>query len=334
MCTNPVVSVIIPVYNMQNYLSRCVDSVIKQTYDNLNIILIDDGSTDHSYEICEEYSHKDSRIVSLHKNNSGVADATNLGLDAAIGDYFLFVDSDDYIKNDMIEKLVLAQAESGADIIQTGMTRINEKNEITDISENTEFVIKDKDNIIREFFSGNSILLCLACKLFKRDIFDGYRFESGRNIIDILATPFLLQKCDTYHVIPGAGYYAFFREGSVSRGLMTDRSFDDTLYYLDNWKQFLDEYYPNNLEFEARLQFRTCYEMSTRYELVKNSNNVSNKKYKLFQMRQIFKESFKLLEKSDYYTTYPRRRRVMLSFFSINPFLMTVVSRINSIIRR
>ncbi|HJA50079.1 MAG TPA: glycosyltransferase, partial [Candidatus Fusicatenibacter intestinipullorum] len=91
------ISVIIPVYNVEKYLKRCLDSVINQTYKNLEIILIDDGSTDNSGKICDEYAQKDERIIVIHKENGGVSSARNKGLDICIGDYISFIDSDDWI---------------------------------------------------------------------------------------------------------------------------------------------------------------------------------------------------------------------------------------------
>ena len=328
-----IVSIIVPVYNMQSLLARCIESILNQTYPFIQLVLVDDGSTDESLAICKKYDDENDRVVVIHKGNSGVADATNIGLDHASGDYIMFVDSDDFIDITMVEMLLSAQERSGADIVQTGMTRINDRNEITDISEHAEIRITGTENIIKEFFSGDSILLCLASKLFKRSIFDGFRFESGRNIIDILATPFLLQKCSCYHIIQGAPYYAYFRSDSVSRGLMTDKTYDDTIYYLKKWKSFLDTYYSGNQEFEVRLQFRTCYEMSTRYELIQKSPAVSGKVNKLAEMRKMFRSGYKYLRRSTYYYSYPSRRRLMFFIFLINPYLMTIASRINSKIK-
>ena len=100
------ISVIIPVYNVEKYLKRCLDSVINQTYKNLEIILIDDGSTDKSGNICDEYAAKDKRIIVIHKENGGLSDARNKGLDICTGDYISFIDSDDWIENGFYEYVV------------------------------------------------------------------------------------------------------------------------------------------------------------------------------------------------------------------------------------
>lgn len=114
------VSVIVPVYNVEKHLKTCLDSVINQTYKNLEIILIDDGSTDNSSEICDEYARNDERIVVIHKENKGVSSARNKGIEIATGDFIGFVDSDDYIEPDMYEKLVSMITSDDIDIATSG----------------------------------------------------------------------------------------------------------------------------------------------------------------------------------------------------------------------
>ena len=114
------VSVIIPVYNVELYLKKCVDSVLKQTYPHLEIILIDDGSPDNCPRICDEYAKKDKRIQVIHKQNGGVSSARNAGLDVAFGEYVCFIDSDDYIEADMVEKLVEGIEKNNGDVCICG----------------------------------------------------------------------------------------------------------------------------------------------------------------------------------------------------------------------
>lgn len=110
------ISIIIPVYNVERYLRECIDSIIAQTYKNLEIILVDDGSSDKSGEICDEYSKKDSRIKVIYKKNGGLSDARNVALDIAKGDYIGFIDSDDYIEKDMFQILYNLAEEYNAEI--------------------------------------------------------------------------------------------------------------------------------------------------------------------------------------------------------------------------
>lgn len=120
MGKHPLVSIIIPVYNVERYLRRCLDSILLQTYYNLEIILVDDGSTDSSGEICDEYAEKDSRISVIHKENGGLSDARNAGIEAASADYIAFIDSDDYVEKQYVQRLAGILLKNNADIAICG----------------------------------------------------------------------------------------------------------------------------------------------------------------------------------------------------------------------
>ena len=118
------ISVIVPIYNSEKYLNKCIDSIIDQTYKNLEIILVDDGSPDNCPTICDDYSKKDSRIIVIHKQNGGVSSARNAGLERATGEFISFVDSDDYIKNDMYENMIAYQNKYNADIVKCAFSYV------------------------------------------------------------------------------------------------------------------------------------------------------------------------------------------------------------------
>ena len=118
--TEDLISVIIPVYDVSDYLPRCLDSVLKQTHRNMEILLIDDGSTDSSGEICEAYAKHDSRIHVIHKQNGGLSSARNAGLDSMHGDYYTFIDSDDFVHPDYVSTLLALCMKYGTDISQCG----------------------------------------------------------------------------------------------------------------------------------------------------------------------------------------------------------------------
>ena len=126
---NDLISIIIPVYKVEKYLEKCIESVLKQTYTNLQIILVDDGSPDNCGKICDEYAKKDSRIEVIHKANGGLSDARNVGISNANGEYIQFIDADDYTANNMLEDLVNIARMYNPDVIVNGIEKINEKNE-------------------------------------------------------------------------------------------------------------------------------------------------------------------------------------------------------------
>ncbi len=155
----PKISVIIPVYNVENYLRRCLDSVIYQTYRNLEIILIDDGSRDGSGKICDEYAAKDVRVCCIHQRNSGVSKARNHGLSVATGDFYHFLDSDDYIELDTYEYLIRAMNEAGADAIGFEYFVTYQGRDEAHIRAPEHCGLKNKEDAIREhLFSGNNFL--------------------------------------------------------------------------------------------------------------------------------------------------------------------------------
>ena len=136
---NPLISIIIPVYNVEKYLSECIESVINQTYKNLEIILVNDGSTDSCPQICEEYAAKDNRIKVIHKKNGGLSDARNIGLKQATGALISFVDSDDLLSLDFCQRLLDALIESDADIVECDFVKFEEETEEINEVEETDF---------------------------------------------------------------------------------------------------------------------------------------------------------------------------------------------------
>lgn len=166
---NKKISVIIPVYNIAKYLPRCLDSVIAQTYKNLEIILVDDGSTDNSRDVIEEYAKKDSRIVKIFKKNSGVSDTRNKGIDAATGDYIGFVDGDDYIEPEMYELLLGNALKYDADISHCGYQMVFPSH--IDYYYNTgDIIIQDNKKGIIDLMQGKYIEPSPCNKLYKHSV--------------------------------------------------------------------------------------------------------------------------------------------------------------------
>ena len=164
-------SIIVPIYNTEAYLNECLDSVINQTYDNMEIILVNDGSTDNSPRICEEYKESDSRVIVIHKENGGLSDARNIGLKSATGDYVIFVDSDDHIELDACNTFCsLLEASQHADIVLTKLKQLINGQLYSRnfyITENDTKIITGKEYLIKSFtmraFSGSA-----CCNIYKR----------------------------------------------------------------------------------------------------------------------------------------------------------------------
>lgn len=211
------VSVIIPIYNIENALSRCLESVLNQTYKELEIILIDDGSTDGSGKICDFYAEKDKRIVVIHKKNEGVSVARNKGLEIASGDYIGFIDGDDVVEVDMYEVLVRNANKFKTDISMCQMDTIN-VNGVKDTIYTHEVGIIDTRYVIENFFFDNfvkSIMYSQCNKIFRRDKIKNLRYKRYKYGEDILFVFESLLKAEIIHYDDYVGYHYIHRNESA-----------------------------------------------------------------------------------------------------------------------
>ena len=215
----PLISVVVPVFNVEKYLFRCISSILNQTYDNLEIILVDDGSTDSSSYICDEFCKNDIRIKALHKANGGLSSARNLGIDASKGEYLAFVDSDDWISEDMIEHMVGLMNAKKADIVSVSYTLTNDENQ--NVSEKYNAFVMDREQAI-EFFLDSGMKsrvsdypVCI--KLIKRELFNDVRFPIGVLYEDYTTNVLLLKKCKRYVKSSKVCYFYFQGSQSIVR---------------------------------------------------------------------------------------------------------------------
>ena len=183
------VSIIVPIYNVEKYLPKCIESIINQTYKNLEIILVDDGSPDNCAKICDEYAKKDNRIKVIHKPNGGVSSARNAGLDIATGEYIGFVDPDDFIAPEMYEQMLEAIKTANADLAICGFNVVHE-NDFSILKSNTLPIKKliGVENCIFDLFSleGFSIRPCVWNKLFVNKLISNQRFDTNYSISEDL----------------------------------------------------------------------------------------------------------------------------------------------------
>lgn len=214
----PLITVIVPVYNIKEYLPRCVASLTAQTYKNLEILLVDDGSTDGTGALCDELAMQDSRIRVFHKENGGSSSARNLALAEAKGEYLGFVDSDDYVDDTMYERLYQGIVTYGVKVAQIGRDEIHQDgHKLPNICEPPA-----QDTLIphREFLK--ELLMhrgdCSFCtKLFHRSILEGEQFPVGVLNEDFHLLVSLLERIGTIISLPGQTYHVFCREGSNTR---------------------------------------------------------------------------------------------------------------------
>lgn len=232
---NPLISVVVPVYNVEKYLRQCIDSILSQTYMNLEIILVDDGSRDSSGSICDEYAKIDNRIVVLHKPNGGLSSARNAGIDIAKGEYIGFVDSDDWIEHDMYERLFDSICESGADIAVCGLFR-EYVNRTVNCSNTGENKVYDSSLAVQKLIENSEIQDYAVTKLYNRKLWHDVRFPVGKYYEDMLTTYKLFLQSDKIAIINKCLYHYRQRKGSIVRN-----GFNDVrLAYLEAAESFLE----------------------------------------------------------------------------------------------
>lgn len=221
----PIVSVIIPVYNVEQYLKQCLDSVINQTYKNLEIILVDDGSTDNSGKICDEYALKDTRIKVIHKDNGGLSDARNTGLKIATGEYITFIDSDDDIELDMVEYLysVLIKFNCKMSVCTHNVIKNNRTKKSFNLKE--DFKLSSFDCIKKMLYHDGTDTSAWA-KLYKKDLFENIMYPKGKLFEDIATTYKLFIKSDEIASGHLAKYNYKIRSNSIVRKSFTKAKLD------------------------------------------------------------------------------------------------------------
>lgn len=178
-------SVIVPVYKVEPYLDRCVESIVNQTYSNLEIILVDDGSPDDCPRMCDGWAEKDSRIRVIHKENGGVSDARNVGIALATGEYLAFVDSDDYIAENMYEILISAMHRTGAEIACSG-TNIVKNGVETTVRSLQKKMCFSEELALREVLLRGNVNEAVWDKVYRKTLFQGILFPKGEISEDIV----------------------------------------------------------------------------------------------------------------------------------------------------
>lgn len=233
----PLCSVIVPVYNVAEYLPRCINSLTNQTERNIEIILVNDGSTDESTFICREAASLDSRIVLIEKENGGLSSARNAGLDIAGGNYILFVDSDDYVSSDFCSEALACFEKSGSDMVVFGFDTI-----FTDKGKTVHHHTKKpgtitKEEVVRGLLIDGYINSLAWNKAYRRSLFDGVRYPEGVMFEDVGTTYKLVDKASSFYISDRITYYYGIRSDSISgKWWLSDRKIND--FFLVRTRQF------------------------------------------------------------------------------------------------
>lgn len=211
------ISIIVPIYNVEKYLNRCIESIVNQTYQNLEIILVDDGSPDQCPAICDQWALKDSRIKVIHKENGGLSDARNKGMEIASGDYIGFIDSDDWIHFQMYEKLYHILKQENADIVSCDFQRVNriENKEMNYYKEDGEIKSYCTEKALEALIIEHGLQQVVWNKLYKRDLLDNIYFPYGKYNEDEFWSYQVIARAKKTVTTSYQGYYYFQRQDSI-----------------------------------------------------------------------------------------------------------------------
>lgn len=242
------ISIIVPVYKVEPYLRRCVDSILAQTYTDFELILVDDGSPDNCGAICDEYAAKDSRIRVIHQENGGLSAARNAGLDVAAGEYITFVDSDDLLLDTYLEMLFDTIHTKGADISVCDIIKFSNDEQLKIESDNqTSVATMSGRDACASIYKMDGIVPVMAWgKLYKRELFDGIRYPVGKIHEDDATTPKLLYNAKSVVLISNQLYLYRQREGSIMSEMFSTKRFD-ALYAVNSGIDFLTKIGDNEL---------------------------------------------------------------------------------------
>lgn len=243
--TNPLISLIVPVYNVENYLERCFHSLVNQTYTNLEIYLVDDGSTDSCPQLCDDYAKKDSRIKVIHKENGGLSDARNVAIDVCSGEYILFVDSDDFIALDTVELLYSTLAENDADISTIGYINYYDSDAVIPINESNNHLVLKAEPALENMLYQHNVTTSAWGKLYRKSLFDGgIRYPKGKICEDLDTTYKLFALAQTIVLNSARKFYYQQRLDSIINSRFATKRMD-ALDFAKHQLEFVSAKYPS-----------------------------------------------------------------------------------------
>lgn len=316
------ISIIVPVYNAEMYIKRCVDSLVKQTLKDIEIILVDDGSTDDSSLICDNLAEEDDRIVVLHKRNGGPGDARNVGISNARGEYIGFVDADDWVTKDMYEYLYYQAVENSVDICSGKFALVsNDKQAIPNL-DGKVCVYRgiEKLRVYLEIGMKNRVSEYSSCtKIYKRELFDFIKFPTNQRYEDQGTNFLLIEKANAYAICNKNIYFYFLSQDSRTRNLCAKKDFD----LISVGKLIAKKTHGTELENLGYCVYgRTFYSLLLRCLLYGMDDTIVNKQATIFMLHKKVKKYFPYLIKSE----LPFSRKIVLIFLQLNPRLLILCS--------
>lgn len=318
---NELISVIIPVYNVKAYLENCINSVINQTYKKIEIIIVDDGSTDGSSQLCDQLAKKDSRIKVFHKKNGGLSDARNYGIDKAIGNFITFIDSDDVVSENLIAHLFSLSKRNNADISICNPIHIftNKIQQNYDFQDPTKIRVLTPTQALNLMFYQNDFLVSAWGKLYRKSLFKDIKFPVGMLFEDI-AIMYKLFFSSNKLVYSNAKYYGYFhRENSITTQSFSEKDFD----ILKICKS-LDSFSKKHPELKDSIR---CYIVNANFRIYLNAPKVDKYKPKILACEHYISCNAKRILKN---SNVRKKLKIAIILFLINKkVLIKIYPKIN-----
>ena len=252
------VSVIVPVYNVEKYLKKCVDSILNSDYKNIEIILVDDGSKDQSGTICDDYKESYNNIKVIHKKNGGLSSARNAGIEVSEGEYILFIDSDDYITEKFVGHLVDTMNKYDVDVVQGSYEKIDEKERSLYIPKIENKSYHSKEDILEAFFIKKNILVVACGKLYKKDLCKNISFKEGRNHEDNIFIIDLFEKINSYACVDMSGYKYLQRSDSIVNSNFNEKKLD-AIFATEYIVERCEKNWPKYVPYAKILVCKSCF---------------------------------------------------------------------------
>lgn len=324
------ISVIVAVYNVDKYIHRCLNSILQQTYKNLEVILVDDGSTDDSGKICDYYREKDPRVVVIHKDNGGQSSARNVGIEIVSGDYIAFVDSDDWIANDMYDHMIKIIKDTNSDVANVNYVLVEDDIEYR--NEEPDIKIFENKEILRQYLLEGTIRGSYSfCRnLYKKELFEFIRFPIGKINEDIATNYKVLMKVNRMVKSNYVGYFYFQDSTSTTRGAFVKRDFDllDACKELEAITQ--DENY-SDIKYLVQVKYvRSYFSLLAKIAFYGIKDKDLNQKEIIKGLTKELRQNYFLLMGSP----IPLNRKLMATALSINFSCLALPLRLYKIIKR
>ena len=271
------ISVVVPIYNVERFLPICIESIISQSYKKLQIILVDDGSTDNCGNICNEYASRDERLEVIHKQNGGLSDARNVGINKAKGEYIAFVDSDNYIEKSMYKDMYNLIDKRKADVCICNFYNVEGNNKILK-NPNKGIQEYDKISILKEILLDTKIQSYAWNKLYKKEVFNNIKYPVGRKYEDIGTTFYILEKCNKIIVTGKPEYYYLNRKDSIVNNVNEQTIID----YIELIIKRYDYIEKNLKELDKYNKYYLAKTLITAYYDIKSLKDIKSETQKLF----------------------------------------------------